>query len=342
MTDLLDALCSKLGTTMHRGRAFADCPFCGAPGYTRGGRPAYHFYLYDLERGRGACCWACGYKASLSALAAALEVQGTDDRPARALPEPPVTPWQAPDALERYTRAMQARWASVVAAWQAYKPLSEATIRREHLGLGKLPLYDEGRRRWYERRRPRLLYPLVEGGCMVGIAGRALPGDDGPKWITASYSRLILHGLEDVRPGDDLIWVENRVDRLLVQEEGGKALASGGLSWQPAWLDILADRRPHGVLLWFDHDLAGNGSPYHHAEMLARWRRSIEERRRDNPQLAARPFPREPEPRGPKLAAELHARRIHAQLYQWPRGSAFGADVGSLIVAERQQAVACD
>jgi hypothetical protein len=116
MTDLLDALCTKLGTTMHRGRAFADCPFCGAPGYTRGNRPAYHFYLYDLERGRGACCWSCGWgtpsgprakpdepkPGTLEALALILEVQGTDDRPTRAPLEPPVTPWQASDALERY------------------------------------------------------------------------------------------------------------------------------------------------------------------------------------------------------------------------------------------------
>jgi hypothetical protein len=342
MTDLLDALCTKLGTSLTRGRAFADCPFCGAPGYTRGGRPAYHFYLYDLERGRGACCWSCGYHGTLSALAAELDVSGTDDRPAREAPPPPVAPWEAPDALDRYARAMGARWAAVVAAWQAHKPLSEDTIRREHLGLGKLPLYDEHDRRWYEMSRPRLLYPFIEGGRMVGIAGRALPGDNGPKWITASYSRLILHGLEDVRAGDDLIWVENRVDRLLVEEDGGKALASGGLSWQSGWLDTLANKRPHGLLIWFDHDLAGNGSPYHRAELIARWRRSIEERRRGNPELAKRPFPREPEPRGPKLAAELHASRIYAQLYRWPKGSAFGADVGSLIIAERQRAVACD
>lgn len=342
MPDLLDALCTKLGARMHRGRAFADCPMCGAAGYTRGGRPAYHFYLYDLSRGRGACCWSCGYRATLADLAAELAVIGTDDRPRRPAPEPPVAPWEAPDSLERYTRAMDARWPAVVTAWQAYKPLSEATIRRERLGLGKLPLYDEGRRLWYETRRPRLLYPLVEGGRMVGIAGRALPGDDGPKWLTASYSRVILHGLEDVRPGDDLIWVENRADRLLVEEDGGKALASGGLSWQAAWLDALADRRPRAVLIWFDHDLAGNGSPYHHGEMIARWRAAMEERRRLNPALAARPFPAEPVPRGPQLAAELHARRVYAQLYRWPRGTPPGMDVGSLIAAERVAAVACD
>lgn len=340
MADLLSALCTKLGTDLDaRGRAYADCPMCGAPGYTNTGRPAYHFYLFDRDGKRGAVCWSCGWRGGLGQLARQLQVQGTDTVAPRQAPARPQTPWEQPQALERYQAAMQERWAEVVAAWQAYKPLSEATIRRAALGLGRLPLYDEKRRQWYQSRHPRLLAPLTEGGRMVGIAGRAyLPADDGPKWLTASYSTLVLHGLDEVQPGDVVIWVENRVDRLLVEENepGVKALASGGLTWQPAWLDALAARRPRHVLVWFDHDLSGNGSTYHERELLAIWRKKTDERRHNNPRLMQMPYPQAPQPRGPLLANELLERGVRATLYTWPRGSAFGADVGSALIAERQ------
>lgn len=354
MADLLNALCAKLGTDLdYQGRAHADCPFCGAEGRSRSGGAKFHFYLFDRGGRRGAVCWSCGWgtkgytppadwrgprPGTLAALAYALEVQGVDTIAPRAAPERPALPWDRPDALERYTAAMAERSAEVIAAWQSYKPLSAATIRRAGFGLGQVPMYDERRRHWYQMRFPRLLAPLVENGRMVGIAGRAyLPEDDGPKWLTASYSTLILHGLEQVRPGDVVIWVENRVDRLLVEEHepGVKALASGGLTWQPAWLDALAARRPRHVLIWFDHDLSGNGSPWHEAELLARWRAKTDERRHNNPRLMSQPYPAPPQPRGPMLANELLERGIKASLYKWPRGSAFGADVGSAIIAER-------
>lgn len=333
MADLLSALCDRLGTSLDRqGRAHCDCPWCGA-------RPKFHFYLYSLRNKTGAVCWACGYRASLRQLADALDVQG-DESPVQApreLPPAPVAPWAADDALSRYRRAMEQRWPAVVAAWQAYKPLSEQTIRDNYLGLGKLPLYDEARNRWYESRYPRLLYPLVEDGRIVGIAGRAyLPEDTGPKWLTGSCSTLILHGLDTIEPGNTVIWVENRVDRLLVLEERPdvRCLASGGLTWRPEWLDAIAARRPRHVLMMLDNDLAGCPNEQTYIKGKAAWLAKMQSQVKAGKIKQIPPFQ---EPRGPVIANELLKRRVHASVYQWANDTPEHQDIGSVIVQERRQ-----
>ena len=333
MADLLDALCSRLGTSLDRqGRAHAECPFCAAP-------VGYHFYVYSLRNREGACCWACGWKGSLRQLADALAVEGSDGpRAPRELPAAPAAPWAAEDALERYQRAMRARWADVVRAWQAYKPLSEQTIRGNHLGLGKLPLYDEDRQRWYESRYPRLLYPLVEAGRIVGMAGRAFLHDDqGAKWITGSCSRIILHGMESLRSGATVIWVENRVDRLLVLEERPDVavLASGGLTWRAEWLDAIAAARPRHVLIWLDNDTAGCPNLQTYARGRAAWLAKMQAQVKAGKIKQVPPFQ---EPRGPVIANELLARRVPATVYRWPAGTPEHCDVGTVICQERQAA----
>lgn len=333
MADLLSALLARLNTSLDRqGRAHCDCPFCGAP-------VGYHFYIFSSERyGQGARCWSCGYRANLRKLATDLDVQG-DETPVtrRELPPAPVAPWASPGALEQYQRAMSARWAAVVTAWQAYKPLSEQSIRDNYLGLGKLPLFDEERNQWYESRFQRLLYPLIENGCMVGIAGRAyLTEDQGPKWLTGSTSTLILHGLDTIRPGDTVIWVENRVDRLLVLEEQPdvRVLASGGLTWRPEWLDAIAARRPRHVLIWFDNDVSGCPNERTYIRGKAAWLAKMQAAVKAGKIKQVPPFQ---EPRGPIVANELLARRVQASVYRWPNSAAEHQDIGSEIVRERLQ-----
>ena len=78
MADMLANICAKLGTELDaRGRAHATCPRCGAEPTTRSGGRAFHFYVYEIGDKVGACCWACGAKWSLLALAAELAVGGT-------------------------------------------------------------------------------------------------------------------------------------------------------------------------------------------------------------------------------------------------------------------------
>ena len=97
------------------------------------------------------------------------------------------------------------------------------------------------------------------------------------------------------------------------------AVAGGGASWQPEWTTQLAQRRPGRVVVWLDHDLAGNGSRYHYAELIALWRAK-------NP--AAQHVP---EPRGPRIANDLLAAGVRASVYEWPRGTPLKADIGWLL-----------
>lgn len=343
MPDILDALCAHLHTDIDRhGRAHADCPFCGALSRNRSGGAAFHFYLYDLPHRRGAVCWSCGWRGSLVALARELDVAGEDSRPVRAEYMRPTPPWERiSDSLAVWRRYVlnDARHPQIVSRWQAYKPLTVESITTHALGVSKVPFWDEARHCWKESRYPRLLIPLVVDDRIVGFRGRAYdPHDTGPKWLTASCSETVLVGLEDVRTDQHVIWCENLVDRLLaLQVEPSVAVVtSGGLTWRQEWIDELAAKRPRSVVLWFDHDLSGNGSRYHQAEWITAWRTEMEQRRADNPALAARPFPSPPEPRGPIIANALLKAGVRASVYAWPRHTPRGADLGWALMQERE------
>jgi hypothetical protein len=338
MLDLLDTLITRLdGSPDNRGRWHADCPFCGAPAQTRRGRGhAFHFYLYDLSGGRGAVCWSCGWRGSLGMLARELRIQGEDTAPRREVRTRPDPPWfgRTWGEWQAYHRERQA---AIAREWRHYKPLQPETIRAHGLSVAPLVFWDDVRRQWRRGRHNRLIVPLRQDNRIVGFRGRAyLPHDDGPKWLTASSSELVLMGLDQVQPGSTVVWCENLVDRLLAAEREPKAvyLASGGLTWHDAWLDDLARRRPAHVLIWFDHDLSGNSSPVHHDTWIAAWRDEMQRRRDTNPRLAERPFPAPPQPRGPKLANELLARGVRASVYRWPAFTPRGADLGWALLQE--------
>lgn len=356
MTNLLDALLDRLGARLDsHGRAHTDCPRCGAPPARRSGARAYHFYLYHLSGGAfGASCWVCGGEwpgfKGLRELASLINLGGEYTPPT---PRPKIDrtppPWaRTDDALEHYQKAQEAR-KERYALWNAYKPLSLATINRAMLGVGRVPLWAEPDKKhpqgyWYQS-QPRLLVPLVEGGRMIGIRGRALAPDTG--WITGNGTPSILYGLEDLRSGCDLIICENMIDRLLVEQESGCcALApTHGVAvlrrLKPEWLAAIVRARPRQVLIWLDHDLAGNGSRHHQREMVERWRAGILERRAADPErYVGVPMPaNEPTPTGPLLANQLLDAGLRARLYDWPRGTPFGSDLGSVLVEQmRRQA----
>lgn len=342
MAALIDVLCAKLGTQIDiRGRAHADCPMCGASAQTRTGGRSYHFYLYDLANGkRGAVCWACGWRGSLTDLAAELNVSGRDDAPRREQPQIPLAPWSAPEALAEYRRATASR-CDVLERWQAYKPLTAATIAQFDLGVGYLPFWSERKRRWIRGRHERLILPLIVDSTIVGLTGRAIdPDDDGPKWLTSSFSDLShLFGLEQVQPASEVIICENRIDACLAcqLEPDVATVAVGGAVWHSHWTEQLAARKPRRVLVWLDHDLAGNGSRWHERELLAEWRAKVDARRAANPELAKRPYPTPPTPRGPSIANDLIAAGIRAEVYTWPRNSPLHRDLGAELMAETEQ-----
>ena len=322
---LFDQLCDQLHAAPDRkGEVWVDCPQCG--------KGQKHFSFNETT----GHCFACGYSGSLRQIA---ELFGTVDRPApraeRPAPAPRPDFWQQEPArwLDRYGAALDR-----LERWQAYKPLTLDSIARYRLGVGKLPLWSADRGQWYEWPCRRLIVPLWSKGQIVGFYGRAFdPNDHGPKWLGASgtdKSHLFLTG--QLTRGCTLVIAENYVDAILAAQQQPDVVgaAVGGATWRDAWTTQIAAARPTRVVVWLDHDLAGNGSRYHHAELLDAWRTGIAARRAANPALAQRPWPQPPEPRGPKIANDLLVAGIRASVYAWPKYTPLKDDLGWLLSEE--------
>lgn len=297
---LFDQLVDQLrAQSDHNGEVWIDCPWCG--------KDKKHFSFSE----RGYKCFACDEKGKgLHRLAQQLQIA---DRPApraerRQEPQAPRQWQQRPEFyLDRYGAAHDR-----LERWQAYKPLTIDSIARWRLGVGRLPSSRCEHR--------RLILPVFEAGRVVAFHGRAyLPGDADAKWLTAGgSSKQVLFNLDLVVRGATVVVCENFVDAILAMqvEPSIVAVAGGGASWQPHWTEQLAERRPSQVLIWLDHDLAGNGSRYHHAELVRLWREK-------NPQGQ-----HAPEPRGPQIANELIEAGVRASVYEWPRNTPLKADIG--------------
>lgn len=336
MTTLIERLAEMLQAVPdYKGRWHADCPQCGAAG-TKHGRPAYHFYLYHLDGiGSGAQCQVCGYKTRLYDLARELGADGNLPMPApRAEMRRPQAPWERPDAWQRWKAYYATRIDAIVRQWAGYRPFTAETVQRFGLAVDKLTFYAPERQEWYAARQPRLLVPIVREGQIIGIKGRAYhPMDDGPKWLSATNSQTWLCGVEDVQAGQEVIWCESLVDRLLgAQQYADLAfVATGGLTWRDEWLDRLAAQRPRHVLVWFDNDLSGNGNEQHNRRWLAEWRADINARRgEDAPGIQ----PQAPLPRGPQLVRDLRRRGVRADLYRWSADAPHKADLGWALMTE--------
>jgi hypothetical protein len=323
-TTLFDSLCAQLHVLPDRkGEVWIGCPSCG--------KDRKHFSFNETT----GHCFACDYSGSLRQIAALLNIRA-EDRPVKAHRKPVQRPeqWQRnPELwLTRYCEAFDR-----ISRWNAYKPLSLDSLAKHRLGLGQLPIWSEQRSHWYDYPHRRLIVPVFHNGVCVAFHGRAFdPADTGAKWLCASGSnKKVLFLTRPIQSGDTLVVVENYVDAMLASESAPDAVyaAMGGASWQEAWTQQVAQARPARVLMWLDHDLAGNGSRYHEAELLALWRQGVEARRAANPALAARPFPTPPEPNGPQIANALLKAGVQARVYQWPKGTPPKADIGSALTA---------
>ena len=297
---LFDQLCDQLHAAPDRkGEVWVDCPSCGKDGK--------HFSFNETT----GHCFACDYSGSLRQIAALL---GAVDRPApRVQRQEPPKPRQWQQAPERYLEGYCAAF-DRVQAWSSYKPLTLDSIARFRLGVGVLPASRCTAR--------RLILPVFDGGRVVAFHGRAyLPDDTDAKWLTAGgSSKQVLFNIDLVRPGATVVICENFVDAILAMQArpGIVAVAGGGASWQEHWTAQLAQARPARVKVWLDHDLAGNGSRYHHAALVALWRER-------------NPTGIPPEPRGPKIANDLLAAGISASVYAWPKHTPLKADIGWLL-----------
>ena len=300
---IFNTLCQQLHVEPDgKGEYWIDCPWCG--------KGAKHFSFSE----RGYKCFSCDEKGkNLRLLAAELNIRS--ETPSRMTPgraeraqEPPKQWQRSPERwLERYCGAFDR-----LSAWQSYKPLSLESIARFRLGVGVLPSS--------RCKLKRLIVPVFASGKVVAFHGRAyLPSDTDKKWLTAGgSSKQVLFGAELLRPGATILIVENFVDAILAMQAATDvvAVAGGGASWQPEWTAQIATSRPARALIWLDHDLAGNGSRWHHHELLTAWR-------------AAHPDAKHtPEPRGPKIANDLLVAGVRASLYEWPKGSPAKADIG--------------
>jgi hypothetical protein len=302
----LDQLVSQLQAELRRdGRYHADCPFCGKEAK----KGQKHFSFCE----DGYTCWVCDAKGGLQKLAQHIGAGVMAERPARRAvqPQEPRLWQQRPEYyLNRYTGALDR-----VGLWMAYKPLSLDSILRWKLGVGILPSSRCGKR--------RLILPVFDGGQLVAFHGRAYLSDDtDAKWLTAGgSSKQVLFNGDLLRPGATVVIVENFIDCLLAMQAAPEviAVAGGGASWQDAWTAQIAQSRPAQVLVWLDHDLAGNGSRYHQTELLDEWKRR-------NPKAQ-----HVPEPSGPKIANQLLEAGARASLYEWPKGSPLHCDIGMAL-----------
>jgi hypothetical protein len=307
-TTSLDQLVMQLQAEPRRDRRYhADCPFCGKEAK----KGQKHFSFCE----DGYFCWVCEAKGGLSKLAAHIGAGTIPVSPRRA--ERPQEPrqWQQRPAwyLSRYCEALDR-----ITCWQAYKPLTLESILRWKLGVGMLPASRATHR--------RLIVPVFDQGQLVAFHGRAFHADDtDAKWLTAGgSSKQVLFNGDLLRPGATVVIVENYIDAILAMQAASEivAVCGGGASWQDAWTQQIAQSQPERVLVWLDHDLAGNGSRYHQAELIAEWKRR-------NPSAQHLP-----EPSGPKIANQLLQAGARATLYEWPKGSALHADIGGELMRD--------
>jgi hypothetical protein len=308
-TATFDQLVTQLRAELRRDRRYhADCPFCGKEAK----KHQKHFsFCAD-----GYFCWVCEAKGSVQALAAHIGAGIVTAAPRRAQEPPKPRQWQQRPEwyLSRYCDALDR-----VQRWTAYKPLTLDSISQYKLGVGTLPSSRCTHR--------RLILPVFAGGQVVAFHGRAyLPEDTDAKWLTAGgSSKLVLFNADQLRPGATVVICENFVDAILAMQSAAEvvAVAGGGASWQEAWTEQIAASQPKQVLVWLDHDWAGNCGPDHCGVCQAAYRGW----RAAHPQAV-----KTPEPSGPRIANQLIGAGVRTSLYQWPKNAPLKADIGSALM----------
>lgn len=307
MYSLFDSLVHRLNAEQRGNEHHADCPFCGKE-TKRGQR---HF---SMNEAKGFYCWVCGASGSLQRLAAHLSM---DAGPAptyqhrKPQQERQPAPWQS-EAV-----ALVARYAAHpdnVRMWQAYKPVTEATVKRWRFGFGALP----------GTSHDRLIVPIILDGQVVALRGRSIDGRE-PKWLSATGSVMRIWNLDGIAAGATVWVMENYVDAAMFMQAypDWTAVAIGGArALRDDEVATIAGCKPERVIVAYDNDLAGQATGAFLNRLRAEW---VENFRQRNP---GRPLPKVPEPKGPAVVNQLRKVGVNSLLFRWPQDAPAKADVG--------------
>ena len=256
-----DAIVVALGAQERRdGQWHADCPYC-----KKEAKPGQRHFAFSEN---GYYCFVCGANGGLGKLARdvlnaeyePVERKAPVVRPAKANP---VAGWSIGD----YSAAFPVE--AGVEAWRAYRPsIPVAFLTQYHLGKGYLP----------GGRFPRLSLPIIDGGKIVCIRGRAIDPEDSPKWIATGgwhLDDLPLYNLEYARSADTIMVVESPVDCIVARVFGLAAVATYSASyWSEKWARQLAATGKM-IVVTFDNDAAGEGARIRVANSLLQYTKSV-------------------------------------------------------------------
>ncbi len=308
MTNLFDELCTHLHVKPDgHGEAWADCPQCGKP------RKDKKFSFND----RGAHCFVCNYSAGLNALAdkVGLKDQRPYTPPQRAQ-ETPHAPraWQADAELITASCESDPRVSDVLK--RTGKPLQQATIKANRLGVGVFPggLWFSRDGQMQHCTHDRLIVPIFDTtGSITGFRCRAFQCDC-TKWLSPGGTVLQLYNVNAVRKGQPVVIVENPIDALLITERWYPAVATFGVTiWKDDYTEALKALSPEIIISAFDNDAPGYTTD---RAIIAAWIRQHK---------SAPPL------NGLRLANRLCEAGLAAKPYVWPIGTPAKYDIGQML-----------
>ena len=239
---------------------------------------------------RGYTCFACGAQGGLRKLAEHLRLETRPPLPAPRPRVPQPTPrlydWQRdPEYWRRFLPLPQ-----VALDYYHGRGFTDETIARWRLGYGVLPAS--------RCKFPRLVLPVFDAGRLVGLRGRALdPADLDAKWLCAAGSKTTLFGADTLAHGRPVIVAEAPYSAILATQQASHVAAVASTApahWQRDWTDRIKASDPAWVLVWYDHDEAG-------------------------------------EVNGRRVYEALSAAGLRVRRYPWPRAAAEKRDLADLV-----------
>ena len=266
-----------------RGEFWALCPY-------HGDREPGSFSFSE----RGFRCFACDARGGLRKLGEALGiVEGYQPVPMRSRRRrEPARTWEPnwlreADPLSRFEPLP-----NIALDYCHQRGLSDETIARWRLCYGRLPAS--------RAKHPRLILPVIEDGRVVGLRGRAIhPEDTEAKWLQSGGSKTTLFGQDQLGQGRTVIVTEAPLSAILAMQEAPAISAVAGTvgasCWKQEWTERIKASSPTWVLVWYDHDEAG-------------------------------------ETNGVKVVNELLRAGLRAKLYRWPVSAKPKADLADVVV----------
>lgn len=259
-----------------------------------------------------------GFNIVVEALHAFEEELRAQPRPAATKPDTPyIQQWRRKPELyvQRFQKALE-----TMRRWEAYRKFDLDTIAKWRLGVGVLPSS--------QCKHRRLIYPVIIGGEIVGLRGRAFECDC-TKWLQSAGSNAQLFNQDALAPGCVAIIVESPADVMLAEQtlrskQPGKmswvpiAGTAGAGTWKDEWSRLLVQKKVAGVYLWLDNDLAGDPNPKMRQRLLSEWHAR-------NPAAKTGPLPA-----ASKVVASLTRYGLKVDRYQWPDEAPAKVDWGWL------------